>query len=139
MSDTPIQGIMETTLDKIKAMVNADTIVGDKIELPGGVVAIPVSKVSYGLVSGGSDFPNKANQKIFGGGGGAGVSISPVCFLVVKDGEVKLMPVSKDSGAAEKAVALIPELFDKITTMFKNKKAEKLDDENKEALTEDLV
>lgn len=123
MNETPIQGIMETTLEKIKAMVSADTIIGERILLPDNIVAIPISKVSYGFASGGSDFPSKTpSQKLFGGGGGAGISISPIGFLIVKDGDVKLLPVSQDSNAAEKAVTLIPDLFDKMTALFKKKK-----------------
>lgn len=126
MNETPIQGILDSTLDKIKTMVNADTIIGQQINLPGGVVAIPVSKVTYGFASGGSDFPSKtAGLKMFGGGGGAGISISPIAFLVVKEGEAKLLTITTESGAAEKAIALIPELFDKISGLFKKDKEEK--------------
>ncbi len=72
MSDTAIKGIMDVTMDKIRAMADADTIIGREIKLDNGIVIIPVSKVSFGFASGGSDFPSKSNRELFGGGGGAG-------------------------------------------------------------------
>lgn len=124
MSENNIKEIMDTTIDKIRTMVDADTIIGQPIVL-GQTTVIPVSKVSFGLATGGSDFSGKhAAQPMFGGGGGAGVSISPVAFLAVNGGEVKLMQIYKDSSAADKAVAMVPELFDKISALFKKDKKE---------------
>ena len=124
MSENTIQGIMSITLDKIRAMADAQTIIGDQIILPEGVVLIPVSKISVGLASGGSDFAMK-NQpdKLFGGGGGAGVSITPVAFVAVKDGDVRVLPIYKEASAVDRAVNLVPELFDKITALFRKKDA----------------
>ena len=67
MSDTAIKGIMDVTMDKIRTMVDADTIIGKEITLENGIVIIPVSKISFGFASGGSDFPSRANVKLFGG------------------------------------------------------------------------
>lgn len=123
MSDNSIQNIMSITLDKIRALADAQTIIGDQIALPDGVVLIPVSKMSVGLASGGSDFAVKnQTEKLFGGGGGAGVSITPVAFIAVKDGEVRVMPIYKDASAMDRAVNLVPELFDRITALFQKKK-----------------
>ena len=114
---------MNVTMEKLRAMADADTIIGDPI-VAGGVTLIPVSKISFGLATGGTDLPTKTpqNHKLFGGGGGAGVTITPVAFLAVQNGEVKLLQISKEGTAADKAVALVPELFDKITALFKKNK-----------------
>lgn len=121
MSETPIQGILDTTMEKIRAMADADTIVGEQINL-GDVTLIPISKVSFGFASGGSDWPSKTDPKMFGGGCGAGMTISPVAFISVQGGDVRLLSISKDTSAAEKAIGLAPEMFDKIASLFKKKK-----------------
>lgn len=84
MSEHPIEGLMDVTLEKIKSMVDSNTIIGNPINMPDGTLILPVSKVSFGFASGGSDFPSKTSKQLFGGGGGAGVSISPIAFLVVR-------------------------------------------------------
>lgn|SRR5690554_3186950 len=122
MGENSIKGIMDVTMEKIRAMVDADTIIGNPFVV-GNITVLPVSKVSFGLATGGSDFPSKqGNLQLFGGGGGAGVSISPVAFIVINDSDVKLLQIDKNVTAAEKAVALMPELFDKITALFKKDK-----------------
>ena len=82
MSEHPIQGLMSTTMQKIREMVDVNTIIGEPILSPDGTVIIPVSKVSFGFASGGSDIPSKQPKDIFGGASGAGVSIQPLYFLV---------------------------------------------------------
>lgn len=138
MSDHPINGLMNTTMDKIKEMVDVNTIIGDPITSPDGTIIIPVSKVSYGFASGGSDFPTKnENKDCFGGGSGAGVTIQPVAFLTVYKGNVNLIPVEKYDGAADRVVGMVPELVDKVTGLFKkDKKDKKADDADAEAATE---
>lgn len=120
--DNKISEIMETAIEEIKSMVDADTIVGNPIETS-GITVIPISKVTFGLASGGVDLSTKSsNNKIFGGGGGAGVSVVPICFLAVKNGDVKILNINMSDSIAEKAVTLVPELFDKIKSLFKSKK-----------------
>lgn len=85
--------------------------------LEGGITIIPISKVTYGFASGGSDFPSKTNAQLFGGGGGAGVTITPVAFLIVSDGEVTLKHITAYDNAAERVVNLVPEMFDKVTSV----------------------
>ena len=86
----PINSLMDTTLKKIKEMVDVNTIIGDPITTPDGTTIIPVSKVSYGFASGGSDLPTKRDSKdCFGGGSGAGVTIKPVGFLTIYKGDIK--------------------------------------------------
>jgi sporulation protein YtfJ len=124
MSDTAIKGIMDVTMDKIRAMADADTIIGREIKLDNGIVIIPVSKVSFGFASGGSDFPSKSNRELFGGGGGAGISVTPTAFIVVNGNDVKMLQISKKPDASDKAVSMLPELFDKVTGLFKKDKKE---------------
>lgn len=120
MSENSIKNIMEVTLEKIRGMVDSDTVIGDPINID-GVTIIPVSRVSFGLATGGSDFSGKGNNPMFGGGGGAGVSIIPVGFMVIKDGDVKMLQIYKDESAANKAIGVLPDLFDKISGLFKKK------------------
>ena len=127
----PIGDLMTTTLQKIREMVDVNTIIGSPIRTEDGVTLIPVSKLSFGFASGGSDFATK-NQKpeadnAFGGAGGAGVNISPVAFLIVKGDTVKLLPVGQVAGTTvDRVVELVPEMFDKVTGYIdKNKQEEK--------------
>lgn len=128
MSEHPINSLMDTTMKKIKELVNANTIIGDPITTPDGTTIIPVSKVSYGFASGGSDLPTKKdNRECFGGGSGAGVTIQPIGFLSISKGNVKMIPIEKYDGAADRIVGMIPEAFDKISGFLKKDKGEKTD------------
>lgn len=127
MSDHPIEGMMGVTMEKIKEMVDVNTIIGNPISSPDGTVIIPVSKVSYGFAAGGSDFAAKSSpdKDLFGGGTGAGVSINPIAFIAVSNGNVRVLNIEEpSSGAAEKAITMAPELIDKITALFKKDKKE---------------
>lgn len=125
MSEHPIQALMDTTLQKIKDMADVNTIIGEQIVAKDGTIIIPVSKVSMGFASGGTDLGAKTQKTMFGGGSGAGVTINPVAFIVVSDGNVKLLQIDNSATASGKAVALVPELFDKITALFnKDKKSD---------------
>jgi sporulation protein YtfJ len=125
--DHPIEGLMKTTMDSIKEMIDVNTIVGDAVETKEGGVIIPISKVSIGFASGGSEFckdAKSAENKTdfpFGGGSGAGMSVQPVAFLVVKNEQVKLLPV-KQSNSIERIVDGIPEIIDEVMSMFKREK-----------------
>ena len=119
MKEQSASGILGTTIEKIRDLVDVSTIIGDPMYLEGGMTIIPVSKVTYGFASGGSDFPSKTNAQLFGGGGGAGVTITPVAFLIVSDGEVTLKHITAYDNAAERVVNLVPEMFDKVTSVVK--------------------
>lgn len=125
MKDQSASGILATAIDKIKDMVDCQTIIGDPIDAGDGIKVIPISKVTYGFASGGSDFPSKTNKEIFGGGGGAGVTITPVAFLVISDGEVTIKHITAFDNAAERVVNLVPEMFDKVTSVVNKAKKEK--------------
>ena len=114
-------GILKTTIEKVRDLVDVSTIIGEPINLPDGLTIIPVSKVTYGFASGGSDFPSKNNVELFGGAGGAGITINPVAFLVVKDGDVTIKHIVSNDNAVERAVSLVPEMFDKVTKLTSKK------------------
>ena len=121
----PIEGLMGTTMQKIKEMVDVNTIIGDPVTTPDGTTIIPVSKVSFGFASGGSDLPTQNPKQTFGGGGGAGITIQPLAFLVVHEGEVKLLQLATSSNTAEKIVNTVPDVIDKISDAIAKNKAEK--------------
>lgn len=137
----PIGNLMDTTMNKIKEMIDVNTIVGEPIVSPDGTLIIPVSKVSYGFASGGSDLPTKKeNKDCFGGGSGAGVTIQPVAFLTVYKGDVKLISVDKFEGTPDRLVGMIPEVIDKVKEIFKKddkKKPSKADDDFSEITMDD--
>lgn len=124
MSAHPIEGMMDVTMEKIKAMVDANTIIGNPINLADGTLVLPISKVTFGFASGGSDFPSKTTKELFGGGSGAGVSIQPVAFLVAKDGNVRVMQLADTSNCVDRALSLVPELVDKVTALVQKKPEE---------------
>ena len=99
----------------MRQLVDVSTIVGEPIVLSDDITVIPVSKVTYGFASGGSDFPSKNNTQLFGGGGGAGITINPVAFLVLKNGEVTLKHITANDNAAERIVNMVPDVIDKFT------------------------
>ena len=129
MSDNkhPIQGVMETSMQNLRSMVDANTIIGEPIKTADGTTLIPVSKISFGFASGGSDFSTKKENAeqpyCFGGGSGAGVNITPISFLVVSpEGNVSMLPVTQTtvaSSAVDKFVDSLPEVVEKLKAMFK--------------------
>lgn len=127
MEKHPISDLMETTMQKIREMVDVNTIVGQPISTPDGITIIPVSKVSFGFASGGSDYSSK-NEKseqpvMFGGGSGAGISIMPIAFLIINETNVKLLPVTPPAGSTvDRLVELVPEIMDKVSAYLHNDK-----------------
>ena len=125
----PIGSLMDTTMEKIKEMIDVNTIIGEPITSPDGTLIIPVSKVSYRFAAGGSDLPTKKeNKDCFGGGSGAGVTIQPVAFLTVYQGDVRLVSVDREEGTADKLVNMIPDVLKKVKGVFKKDKSESADD-----------
>lgn len=127
MANKNVEGLMGVSVDKIRGMVDADTVVGTPIHLEDGTTLIPVSKISYGFASGGSDLPTKSNAELFGGGAGAGINITPVAFITIKDGSINILPITDKPAAADRVVSMVPEMVDKLF----NKK--KKDDSSTEA------
>ena len=122
MSENSIKTVMDTTMEKLRTMVDADTIIGTPIVV-GNITLLPVSRVSFGLATGGSDFPSKTGQQLFGGGGGAGVTVNPVAFICINGDNVHMMPVYSEMNTIDKAINMAPELIDKVKSLF-NKKTE---------------
>ncbi|HHY38851.1 MAG TPA: sporulation protein YtfJ [Clostridia bacterium] len=123
----PIQGLMKTSMETLKDMVDVNTVVGDPVDTPDGSVIIPVSRVTFGFAAGGSEFPtgngNEGNQAggaaseetafPFGGGSGAGVTVQPVAFLVVGQGTVRLLSV--EGGALlDRLIDIAPQVMNRI-------------------------
>jgi sporulation protein YtfJ len=121
-----LPNMLESTIQKIREMLDVNTVVGSPITTPDGVTIIPVSKISVGFGGGGSDFAKKTGAEPFGGGVGGGVKVSPVCFLVVKDGNVRMLSVPTPANSTtERIVEMIPDTLDKITAYLDSKKEEK--------------
>ena len=124
----PISDLMATTMAKIRDMMDANTVIGQPIEA-GGVTVIPVCKISIGYGSGGSDFAQK-NQKpdnpnAFGGGAGMGVTITPISFLVIRDGTVRMLSVDQPaSTVTDRVIDMVPTVVDKVSEMVSKKKGE---------------
>ena len=114
MANKNVEGLMGVSVDKIRGMVDAYTVVGTPIQLEDGTTLIPVSKISYGFASGGSDLPSKTNAELFGGGAGAGINITPVAFISVKDGSINILPITDKPAAADRVVSMVPEMVDKL-------------------------
>lgn len=121
MAEHPIQGLMNVTIDKIRQMADSNTIIGKPIKTDDGTTILPVSRISFGFASAGTDFDGKnaANKDLFGGGSGAGVNIQPVAFLVVKDGCVRTIQLSDGSNTIDRALTMLPELVDKVSALLK--------------------
>ena len=119
----PLSELMRTTLDSVRAMADANTIVGAPIQAD-GVTLIPISKVSFGFGSGGGDY-GKVQPKDFGGGAGAGVKIDPVAFLVIKGGTTRVLPVAVPASTTlDRVVEMVPDVIEKVEKYFDKKKAE---------------
>ena len=125
MSQT-LPNMLDNTIAKIREMVDVNSVVGTPITTPDGVTIIPVSKVSVGFGGGGSDFTS--NKDAFGGGAGGGVKVTPICFLIVKDGAVRMIPVAAPANTtADRIVEQVPDVLDKIASFIDSrieKKAE---------------
>lgn len=122
----PIEGLMKTAMESIREMVDINTVVGDPVEAPDGTVIIPVSRVACGFVAGGGNFEASRDSKqnegdsqepAFGGGSGAGVSVKPIGFLVVGNGQVRMLPVDGNM-LADRLIDMAPHLLSQIQSMF---------------------
>ena len=126
----PLSSMMGASIDKIREMVDVNTVTGDPIVTPDGVTIIPISTVKVGYAGGGSDFTTKnnaaKNENPFGGGVGASVTVTPTAFLVIKGESVRVLPVTTPpSGSIERLVEMQPDLIDQLAALGeKNKKTE---------------
>ncbi|MDR2532882.1 MAG: GerW family sporulation protein [Oscillospiraceae bacterium] len=121
-----LKGLLSSSMEKIRDLVDVNAIIGDPITAPDGTLIIPISKVTFGFVSGGSDIPAKAPNEVFAGGSGAGVTIKPQAFIVVKaDGDVKLLEVGGDNSFIDGLITGVPDLINKVRDIFGKNKEEK--------------
>ncbi len=126
----PIENLMNTAMENIKQMIDVNTVVGNAVETKTGAVIIPISQVSCGFAAGGAEYETATATQVqgegylpFGGGSGAGVSVKPVGFLVVKDNDVRLLTV-KGNQLAERVVDLTPQILEKIEALMKGRQKE---------------
>ena len=116
-----VGGLINITTEKLKGLVDTDTVIGDPI-IVDGLTLIPISKTTFGVAAGGADIPAKKEGEFFGGGSGAGASVTPVAFLAIKNGETKVIPIHQSNNSVDRAIALVPDLFDKVSGFFTKKK-----------------
>jgi len=122
----PVSELMQSTMEKIREMMDSNTVVGQPIEV-GDVTVVPVCKISIGYASGGTDFAQKSQKankdNSFGGGAGMGVNITPVSFLVVNQGNVRMISVEQPAATpVDKVIDLVPNVVDKVSAMVSKKK-----------------
>lgn len=114
---------MSTSMEKIRDLVDVNTIIGNPISSPDGTTIIPISKVSFGFVSGGSDIPAKVEKDVFAGGSGAGITIKPQAFIVItKDGNAKILELGGKTSPIDGLIDNAPELLNKVKELFGKKK-----------------
>jgi sporulation protein YtfJ len=132
MSSHPINEVTSNIMEKLTEMTDVNTVIGDAITTPSGVVIIPISKVSVGFGVGGGEYnmntavSSQPDAKIpFGGGGGAALTINPIAFLTVSGENVKILTVDRDESTIDKALSMLPELVDKAVAAYNERKAKK--------------
>jgi sporulation protein YtfJ len=137
MSQQHTESMMEKTIEKIKSLVQSDTIIGAPITV-GQVTLIPVSKVTYGFAAGGTDHASKhnASKDLYGGGAGAGITIAPVGFVSVCGTSVKMLPVNPAVSTADRIVEMVPDTVDKITGFVQDMRQKKV---AKEAMMDEIA
>lgn len=116
-----LPNMLDSTIAKIREMVDANSVIGDPITTPDGVTIIPISKVSVGFGGGGSDFvyKNGGQENPFGGGVGAGVKVTPIAFLIVKEGSVRMLPVAEPANTTvDRIVEMVPDTLDKLAAFI---------------------
>ncbi|HIU34531.1 MAG TPA: GerW family sporulation protein [Candidatus Pullichristensenella excrementigallinarum] len=129
MDRHPIEGIMTATMENIRDMVDVSTVVGEPIAAPDGSTVIPVSRLSFGFVAGGGEYPGSRKietpaQSPFAGGAGAGVSVHPMGFIVLTQGQARLLPAQPYT-PLDRAIELLPQLMAEIRDALKNRNAKK--------------
>ncbi len=118
-----LSGMLENTISKIREMLSVNSVIGDPITTPDGVTILPISKISVGFTGGGSDFTTNSTapgkELPFGGGVGGGVKVTPVAFLIVKDGSVRMLPVAAPaSTTGDRIVEMVPDVLDRISSVL---------------------
>lgn len=122
MKEHPIADLLATTIEKVKELADSETVVGKPIVVSDSITIIPVSKLSLGFASGGSDFPSKSQKDLFGGGGGAGITVTPKAFLVIENGSVRMLQLARDGESIDRLCNMIPDAVSQISALIKKDK-----------------
>lgn len=122
MSEKNLEGLLNVSLENIKGLVDSNSIIGRPITTPDGTTIIPVSKVSFGFASGGSDFPSASPKEMFGGGSGGGVTIQPMAFLVIKGESVRMIQVADKDNIPERLANMVPDAIDTVSSLIGGRK-----------------
>lgn len=127
----PVENLMKSTMENLKDMIDVNTVIGDAVETKDGSYIIPISKVTFGFVSGGSEFGTLCKIPIeetykhpFGGGSGAGITVKPVAFLVLRKDLVRLLPVEQNN-TYDRIVDSVPQIIDIVKGFFNEDKKNK--------------
>lgn len=133
----PIQQLINDAMGKMREIVDSNTVIGTPITTREGTTILPVSKISFGFVSGGTDFANEKQKDLFGGAASSGASITPVGFLVIKGDSVKLIQLAENGRAVDRVLNMVPEVLDKVEGFIsKDKKSDKVEKRQPEPKTE---
>ncbi len=124
MSEKNLESLVTSALEKLHTLADGETVVGKPIITGENITIIPISKVSIGFGAGGSDLPTKGNKDLFGGGSGAGVSVTPLAFITISNGEVKLLEMTAQASPTNAVINLVPQVVDKITGFLNKDKDE---------------
>lgn len=122
MKEHPIADLLSTTIERVKELADSETVVGKPIVVSDSITIIPVSKLSLGFASGGSDFPSKSQKDLFGGGGGAGITVTPKAFLVIENGSVRMLQLARDGESIDRLCNMIPDAVSQISSLLKKDK-----------------
>ena len=133
----PIQELMASALQKMRDLVDSNTIIGSPITTQDGTTILPVSKIAFGFVSGGTDFATEKQKDLFGGAASSGANISPVGFLVIKDGNVRLLQLAEGGQTVDRVLNMVPEVIDKVEG-FISKSGKKDDKTQTSGVTADV-
>ena len=133
----PIQQLINDAMGKMREIVDSNTVIGTPITTREGTTILPVSKISFGFVSGGTDFANEKQKDLFGGAASSGASITPVGFLVIKGDSIKLIQLAENGRAVDRVLNMVPEVLDKVEGFIsKDKKSDKVEKQRPEPKTE---
>ncbi len=123
--ENKVESVLNGAMDGLKKLVDVDTVVGEPIKVGEDITVIPISKVTCGFASGGSGFGGNPQNEHFGGGAGGCVKVVPVCFLVVKCENVRMIPADSHESGLDKLLDLMPDLVDKFAALLKKNKEQK--------------
>ena len=120
--ESKLSEMMQSAMNSVKRLVEVNNIIGEPINTADGLTLVPISKVSFGFASGGSDFPSASPKEMFGGGSGGGVTIQPMAFLVIKGESVRMIQVADKNNISERLANMVPDAIDTVSSLINGKK-----------------